>query len=211
MGHEPKTIGIFDDHPALALGIRAELEATGHFTVAVMATNVHDFLQKLETVELDLAVMDIVAADVSGLELFQKVHASHPEIAMVAYTSLSSPMLVDNLLRTGAAGYVNKRQPVSELVDALLHVSNGGVHVPAQYGFLVAKAFAAKKPLTLSPREIDILKRVVSGRLSKEIADEFGISQNTVENHRSNLFRKFNVANVAELIVQAGQMGYGLA
>ncbi len=201
-------IGIFDDHAVVATGLQASLEASGRFNVVLVADNVNQFLALLGEKRVDLALMDIVAPDISGLELFQKVRTSFPELPMVAYTSLASPMLVDNLLRTGVAGYVNKRQPVSDLIHALLQVFEGGIYVPQQFEFLVSKAQSPTKPFFLSSREVEILRFVMAGKLSKEIADELGISPNTVENHRANLFRKFNVNNVAEMVAQATQMGY---
>ena len=161
--------------------------------------------------QLDVLIMDVVAPDVEGLELFKEVHQKFPEIAVLAYSTLKSPLLVENLLAIGVQGYVNKRQSESELLEALNTIVSGKTWVPEQYRHLAVRGGSTRTtPVELSAREQEIIRLILDGMLSKEIAHELGISQKTVENHRHRLFRKLEVNNVAELLKKAISLGYSL-
>ena len=203
-------IGIFDDHPLLASGLQASLDTQPDFSVAFTAETREALQASLGQHELDVLVLDVVAPDVEGLELFRQLGNSHPELPLMAYTTLKSPVLVENLLALGVLGYVNKRQAVAEAQETVRQVASGQVAVPEQYRYLVKRPSQQPDPVELSPREVEIIRLILNGKLSKEIASELGISQKTVENHRHRLFRKLEVQNVAELMKKVLSLGYSM-
>lgn len=205
------SIGIFDDHPVLASGLRSMLEAHSLLKISLVEHTRDGLINALQQCPLDVLIMDVVAPDVEGLELFKEVHQKFPGIAVLAYSTLKSPVLVENLLAIGVQGYVNKRQPASELLDALNAIVSGNTWVPEQYRHLTVRSGTTPTTLVeLSAREKEIIRLIVDGKLSKEIANELGISQKTVENHRHRLFRKLEVNNVAELLKKVLSLGYSL-
>jgi len=201
------TIGIFDDHPILGAGLKAMLVEHTHLSVDFIALSREQLEDQLATNPPMILFCDVVAPGVEGLELFKYVTSSHPDIAVIAYTTLNSAILVENLLALGVRGYLNKRQSEAEVVAAIESVCAGQRSVPKQFDYLV-KTSGAITAIDLSEREKQILREIVSGKLTKEIAASLNISKNTVENHRANLFRKLEVQNVAELLKKAMELGY---
>lgn len=202
------TIGIFDDHPILAHGLRSMLAEHSHLSVSFVALTHDDLALHLEREQPMLLFCDVVAPGVEGLDLFKYVASNFPTVAMIAYTTLNSAILVENLLAIGVKGFLNKRQPESHVLATIDTVCAGNIAVPAQFDFLVRSRSQDKQAIELSDREKQILGKIIAGRLTKEIADELNISKNTVENHRAKLFRKLDVQNVAELIKKAMNLGY---
>jgi DNA-binding NarL/FixJ family response regulator len=199
-------IGIFDDHPMILKGIKSELE-NENYTVVFSTGSVTDLFEHLKTTSIEILILDIVVPNVTGIELFEKVSKAHPEIKIIAYTSLGSVLLIDNLLRVGVKGYVNKNDAISNLLVAMDEAMNGGTYLPDEYKFLL-KNVSTSEVKTLSAREIEVLKLITQEYSSKEIADQLFISVNTVENHRKNIFYKLQVKNLAGLIVAATANGY---
>ena len=201
------TIGIFDDHPIMGVGLKAMLIEHAHLSVEFIALNREQLEEALTTSPPLVLFCDVVAPDVEGLELFKHLNAQHPDVAVIAYTTLNSAILVENLLALGVQGFVNKRQPEAQVIAAIQTVCEGGRSVPKQFDFLLGSP-RTREAIELSDREKQILGEIISGKLTKEIAFELNISKNTVENHRANLFRKLEVQNVAELMKKAMELGY---
>jgi DNA-binding NarL/FixJ family response regulator len=199
-------IGIFDDHPVILNGLSTEISAQG-YDIVFCTGNVHELFEHLTTHPPDVLILDVVAPNVTGIELFEKVAKTNPSIQIIAYTSLGSVLLIDNLLKAGIKGYVNKNEPLTNLLQAINQVAQGEICLPPEYRFLL-KDSQASPPLTLSTREIEILKLITQEYSSKEIAEMLFISVNTVENHRKNIFAKLQVKNLAGLIVAATANGY---
>ncbi|MGD1848177.1 MAG: LuxR C-terminal-related transcriptional regulator [Salibacteraceae bacterium] len=204
----PLRIGIFDDHPLITNGLRALLATLPQYELVVCENQSTDLLDRLKSTTVDVLVLDIVAPNVEGLDLFKTIRKTYPKLSIVAHSSLTSTVLVDNLLQMGVQGYVSKRQPPETLFKALESVCRNEIYVPEQYQFLVQQSTVNQATETLTNREKQILQLIAKGLLSKEIAEQLFISANTVENHRANLFRKFQVKNVAELLRQAMRLGY---
>jgi DNA-binding NarL/FixJ family response regulator len=139
--------------------------------------------------------------------LYEHVQKNFPDVKMISFTSLSSPILVENLLATGVKGYVNKNQDIEDLILAIEHVYDGNLYLPDDYRFLIKKFHVLKKN-SLTPREIEIVQLISKEYTTSDIASQYGISINTVENHRKNIFAKMNVRNVAGLVREASKLGY---
>lgn len=201
-------IGIFDDHPVVSNGIKSYIEQTDlHIKVEFCVSNRADLLIHLENMKLDVIILDIVAPDIQGLDLFVELREKFKDLNLLAYSSLKSPILVENLLSIGVKGFVNKSQEITELIKGIHEVCDGSIHVPEKYRFLTSK-YRSKHNTHLTSREIDILKLIAMEKTTIEIADNLLISSKTVENHKQNLFRKLDVKNAAGLVLTATRLGY---
>jgi len=201
-------IGVFDDHPIITSGIQNILKEDPALNLVLIANEKAALLEQLATQLVDILILDVVTPDVSGLELFEEIHQKYPEIYIVAYTTLTSTILIENILLAGARAYINKRQSAQEVLEALRRVGANQMYLPAQYQFLLKTSRKNTIAIQLSKREKEVLRLILDGKLTKEIASILSISKNTVENHRAKLFKKLKVSNLAELIKQATQMGY---
>jgi DNA-binding NarL/FixJ family response regulator len=205
---KPLTIGLFDDHPVVLDALVPALQQEKELLTIVFSTSSKDeLLESVEKHRPELLILDIVSSEVSALELFALFRKTHPEIALIAYSSLSSPVLVENLLFYGVKGYVNKRQPISDLLQAVFLVAEGRIAVPEDYKYLTSQ-FKSDNTALLTEREVDIVQLIAAGHTSEELARELGISINTVENHRKRIFLKLNVKNVAGMVLESTHLGY---
>ncbi len=199
-------LGIFDDHPAVGEALTRAFTERGA-QVSFFARTREQLLAQLGTERPDVLILDVVAEDIIGIELFRLIGERYPTLPLIAYTSLGSPLLVENLIRAGARGYVCKTEELDALCAAVRKVLQGKVHLPAEYAFLNGQRMASDG-ITLSEREIEILRLIAREQTSKEIAERLSLSVNTVENHRQHIFSKLNVRNLAGLIVEGFRHGY---
>jgi DNA-binding NarL/FixJ family response regulator len=205
---KPITIGLFDDHPVVLDAIVAALQQEKELaTIAFYTSSKEELLASVEAHRPDLLILDIISSEVSALELFARFRKTHPGIAIIAYSSLSSPVLVENLLFYGVKGFVNKRQPLSDLLRTVFLVAAGKIAVPEDYKYLTSQ-FKSDNTALLTEREVDIVQLIAAGNTSEQLARELGISINTVENHRKRIFLKLNVKNVAGMVLESTRLGY---
>ncbi|HOZ87413.1 MAG TPA: response regulator transcription factor [Bacteroidia bacterium] len=200
--------GIVDDHQAIAQGLSSELSADGGFEVLFIISDKEKIIGALQNGVPDVLVMDVVMPGTLGIDSFKNVLKAYPDIKIIAYTALNSPLIIELLLRAGVKGYVAKSQPLSDLKEAISDVYYDRISLPEAYHFILKKIKANIKPEELSSREVEILGLIAAGNKTNEIAGLLGISVNTVESHRKNLFDKLKVNNLAGLIKAGFDLGY---
>jgi DNA-binding NarL/FixJ family response regulator len=145
---------------------------------------------------VDVLLLDIRLGTESGLGLLTP-GADLP--AVIVLTAYDYPQYAQAALRLGAAGFVLKTAPVSELVDAVRRVAAGGL------------AFAVRPGsggVRLTRREHDVVRLVADGRSNDEIGAELGIGAKTVETHLARLFERIGVASRTELATRAVREGW---
>jgi len=200
--------GIIDDHQAIAQGISQELNADGRFEIAFVICDKDLLLPTLQNGLPDVLVMDVVMPGSLGIDSFKNVLSTYPQLKVIAYTALNSPLIIEMLLRTGVKGYVAKSQPLADLREAVVDVYYDRLSLPEPYHFILKKLKLNARPEELSKREIEILTLIAAEKKTSEIAELLQISVNTVETHRKNLFDKLNVTNLAGLIRAGFDLGY---
>ncbi len=201
-------IGIFEDHPIVLKSIIQTIKTQNNFELIFGAKTKNELFEQLsQNVELDVMIVDMLSSDVFGMEIYTYLNKNYPDINIIAFTSLSSVILVENLLSIGVKGYVNKNQEPEDLITAINHVHNGKLYLPNNYGFL-AKGFIVNKQVILSAREVQITQLIAKEFTSSDIAKQLQISENTVENHRRNIFEKLGVKNAAGMVREAAKLGY---
>jgi DNA-binding NarL/FixJ family response regulator len=201
-------VAIFEDHPIVLRSLTSVIKDEPNFNFKFGVTTKVDLYKSLvEFKNLDVLILDFLAVDVTGMELYEHVQKNFPDVKMISFTSLSSPILVENLLANGVKAYVNKNQDIDDLLKAINEVYEGRICLPDDYKFLASKINTLKKN-TLTPREIEMVQLISKEYTTNDIATQYGISINTVENHRKNIFAKLNVKNVAGLVREASSLGY---
>lgn len=196
-------IALYDDHPVISSGLKPILESNLKETNCIVYSNASQL--KNETDHLDFVILDIVTPDVKGLELFDWYKSNYPKVKVLAYSTLQSPILLENLSSKGIEGYVNKREDIAVLIDAIETVLNGKTWYPNKLETNFDKDAVSQ---TISERELEILELLSLGKITKEISAELFISTKTVDNHKSNLFKKFKASNTIELLQKARDLGY---
>lgn len=201
-------IGIFDDHPIIMDGIVGFLtKQPNQIKIIFTSTTREDLFKNINQQVPDVLILDVVAPDINGLDLFTNIINDFPKIKIVAYTSLKSTILVENLLSIGVKGFVNKSQPPQDLIQAIKDVNFDLIYVPEKYKFLTSK-FRQPVNSNLTKREMEIIKLIAEEKTTQQIAEYLTVSAKTIENHKINLFKKLEVKNAAGLVLAATRLGY---
>ena len=204
---------IADDHTIVRSGVRLLLEAEADIEVVGEALNGREALTLAEALRPDVILMDISMPEMDGLEATRMVKARWPAINILVLTMHRSDEYFFEVLKAGASGYILKAADTEELVNAVRVVGHGEVFL---YPTMAKKLLndylrrleagsEAKSPL--SEREEEILRLLVEGYSSKEIAARLVLSLSTVHTHRGNIMRKLGLSSQRELIQYARQHG----
>lgn len=202
------SVGIIDDHQAIAAGISSELLASGKFEVLFTVLENSKIIETLQNQQPDVLLMDIVMPGSTGTDSFKEVLRLFPLQKIIAYTALNSPVMIELLLKTGVKGYVNKNQDLTAIKNAIEEVFYERLYLPSEYDFIRKKLKYSPVPEEISKRELEILTLIAQEKKTSDIADLLSISVNTVETHRKHLFEKFQVSNLAGLIKVGFERGY---
>lgn len=202
---------LVDDHEIMREGLErilAEVEDGWH---TVTASNGFDALQVLGREPIDLAIVDLAMPGMGGLELIKRISAEHPGVAVLVLSMFAQEQYALRAFRAGAKGYVTKDGAGRELVTAVRKVAAGGAYVtPTLAESLVLHLHGdATSPRhdRLSDREMDVLRRLVSGERLTDIADALHLSVKTVSTHKGRILEKLQLPNLAALVRYAFQQG----
>ncbi|HBB66545.1 MAG: hypothetical protein A2X28_07970 [Elusimicrobia bacterium GWA2_56_46] len=202
---------LVDDHPVLREGVRSYL-IDHEIVVAGEASNAREALRKARELAPDVIVLDVNLPSLDGGELARRLRRTVPAARIIAFSVHSSEEYVVRMARCGAHGYVMKDRPTAELLEAIRHVSAGGLHFPSGMSdsLLAPPPGAAPRPpdnSALTSREQEVLALLADGHSNKSVADRLGISVRTAETHREHLSHKLNILTIAGLTKYAIQYG----
>lgn len=204
---ETKVI-IIDDHKMIREGIEQLLELNDSISVVGMASDGEEGISLLKERQADLLLLDINMPNKNGLETLVDIKELKIDIKVIMLTVHNE---VDYLLRAieiGADGYVLKDVGSAELIHAIKTVMNGESYIqpemiPMLNAKMVVRNTDKEKIKSLTKRELEVLILVSEGMFNKEIADRLNISERTVKNHISSIFRKIDVADRTQAAVFA--------
>lgn len=212
-------IGIAEDHQILIDGLRSLLEEEEHFTVPLTAVNGKLFLEGLVEHTVDVVLMDINMPELSGIEATKLIKARFPDIKVLFLSMHNDLRVLKELLKVGADGYLIKDIDFEEIKLAIETVYNGDSYFSKSVADNILKTQLKKKrptgreigtaglPITITPRESEVLQYICMEYTSSEIAGELYISFNTVETHRKKLLNKLNCKNSVGLVKYALEHG----
>jgi len=162
-------------------------------------------LTAFESVQPDLCVISFEMPEINGIQLANKMIASFPNARILMMAETNSDSILNEFLDSGAQGLLLKSAHRIELIDAAWKVAKGENFLGKQFSHMMtreylrlAKLRKSKKHVTL--REREVLKLLVDGLTSSEIADRLFISPRTVDKHRTNLLKKLGQKNTAGLV-----------
>jgi len=196
-----------DDHQVVRKGLKALLASEPEFSVIGEANDGLEALQLAERVQPDVLVLDLMMAGINGLEVTRQLSKKFPKIAIVILSMHSNEAYVQESLRSGAKAYILKESPPEELIHAVKEVHAGRRYLSNPLTERAINAYTnnaeAKKvdPYDqLTTREREVLQLTAQGLTNTEISARLFISPRTVETHRTNLMRKLELHNHAQLI-----------
>ncbi len=202
---------IAEDHLLVREGICKLLEADGGFRIVGEADNGLDALEIVKRLVPDVLVLDLAMPGMNGLETLAQVRTLKPGPRVVILSMYSDLGTVKQALEFGALGYVLKQSVADELLAAIHAVHSGSGYLSSGVSQVLAAGFFGEQPRTLldrlSPREREVVKRVVQGASTREIAESLHTSVKTVEKQRRDAMRKLEVDNLASLVRVSLELG----
>jgi DNA-binding NarL/FixJ family response regulator len=188
----PIRVLVADDHGLMREAIRLALEPECDIEVAAEAERGDEVLARVRQTRPDVLLLDIRMPGMDGLEVLSLVRAQFPDVKVAMLSALDEPRVAAEALERGAIAYLGKRVTPSALISTIRGIMDGSVSMQTLGLPDGAKTHAAKEA-ALSPREVEILRRVASGRSNREIAQELWLSEQTVKYHLTNVYRKIRV------------------
>jgi len=200
---------ICDDHTLFVEGIKAMLRNESSLEIVGEARDGRQAVDLVKELKPDLLLMDVSMPDMNGFDATQRVHELDPNIKVLILTMHDEEELVARCLEAGAAGYIIKDAPASQLLYAIEMVTKGERYLSPVVLKQVVAGYVKNSnvPQTsydrLSPREREVLKLLAEGLSVKEIATRLNLSVKTVDVHKTNLMKKIDVHDRTELIKYA--------
>ena len=201
-----------DDHSMIREGIKQLLELDSNFIVVGQAGDGLECMKMLQTRTADILLLDVNMPKMNGIEVLQKIKEENILIKVLMLTIHNE---VDYLLKAvdiGCDGYILKNSDVNLLKKAINSVYGGDVFIqpdliPVLNMGLINKEESSQTLEGLTKREIEVLKLITEGLFNKEIAYKLSISERTVKNHVSNIFKKINASDRTQAAVFAIRNG----
>lgn len=202
---------IVDDHEIMREGLVRILGDADEGWRAVAVASGFDALQVLGREPIDVAIVDLAMPGMGGLELIKRIRADHPSVAVLVLSMFAQEQYALRAFRAGAKGYVTKDGAGRELVTAVRKVAAGGAYVAPSLAehFVLHLHGEANSPRhdKLSDREMDVLRRLVSGERQTDIAEALHLSVKTVSTHKGRILEKLQLPNLAALVRYGMQQG----
>lgn len=189
---------IADDHALFRDGVRQLLNQLNEDVVVAEAADCRETLAAIEAdAELRLVLLDLCMPGQDGFTALDTISRSYPALPIVVLSASESPADMRRALSSGAMGYIPKSASPPVILNALRLVLAGGIYVPPALlkGESRPSNEAPVTPRKLTPRQLDVLGRVIEGKANKVIAAELRVSEATVKAHVSAVFDALNVTN----------------
>ena len=210
---------VVDDHPVVREGVCSMLNGDPRLEIVGTADSGEDALEKLNLLEPDLVLLDILMPGISGIEVTRQIKAARPATVVILLTMYDSKMYVMEGLRAGASGYLVKDSSPEFLRDAIDTAMKGGTIVKsgllhqAIRGLLRSSRQPEGDQLNASaverftPRELEVLRSIAEGSTNRQIAKELSLAEITVKKHVQSIIAKLGVSDRTQAAITANRLG----
>ena len=203
----PIKVAIVEDNDRVREGLSTLIDGSEGFRCTAAYESAEEALRSLPAYNPDVVLMDIHLPRMSGIECVVKLKESRPELQIMMLTVYEDNDSVFKSIVAGATGYILKRTPPAELLEAIRDLHEGGSPMSDQIARKVVQAFqemgkSSSETENLSDRELEILSYLAKGYNDKEIADKFFLSIKTVRTHLRNIYKKLHVRSRTEAVLK---------
>jgi len=205
---------VAEDQGLIRHALSSLLKRVDGFEVVGLAANGTEVLKLLETLRPDIILMDIKMPQMNGIETTRKINEKMPWIKIIGLSMYDHPTFIKEMLRSGAKGFLSKDCAFEELREAIQIVFAGETYLCKNASKVVIDEFSknSASPETggvqsLTTREIEVIQLLAEGNITKEIAGKLFISEKTVDRHKTNILKKLNLKNTAQLVKIAVDQG----
>lgn len=204
---------VVDDSVVPRAAAKSLLAAAPGLRFVGEAASAQEAFRQVAALKPDLVLMDVHMPDVDGPHATKELLARYPSVKVIAWTVSESSDDLLRMMQAGCAGYVLKEAGPAELQNALLSVARSQNPVPRRMIPEVLRRISERTPLSqkttvsLTSREMQILRGIAKGQTSKKLAHDAGLAVPSVETHLRNIFRKLNASNRGEAVSTALKLG----
>lgn len=202
---------IVDDHEVVRIGLKALFDSYEHLEVVGQAANAQEAIDKALTFKPDVVIMDVRMPGISGIEACREIRSQDPGIKVIMLTSYADDEAVLASLLAGAEGYVLKKVWSGDLIKAIEKVYRGEKLMDRQEVEQLKNRLKQSAPpelAELTEQEKKVLALIAEAKTNKEIAQCLFISEKTVRNYVSSIFRKLNLTNRSQAVVLAQRLNF---
>ncbi|MGI6778188.1 MAG: response regulator [Acetivibrionales bacterium] len=202
---------IADDHSMFRQGLKQILELEDDIAVVAQASNGDEAVRLAKEKKPNIILMDINMPGTNGLQAIKELRQERISARIIVLTIHEDREYLFKTLQMGAEGYVLKDAEPSVLIDAIRSVNSGESYIQPNMTKALVKEFNRvtlhekdrQLENNLTSREIEVLELIAEGMINKEIARQLYISEKTVKNHVSNIFKKLNVSDRTQAAIYA--------
>ncbi|EJM52714.1 MULTISPECIES: response regulator [Pseudomonas] len=203
---------LVDDHSLIRAGVRALVMDLPGYAVIGEANDGSQLLEMVGHLSPDIVLLDISMRHTGGLEALQQLKRVRPQSKVLILSMHTDPALIMQALESGAHGYLLKDTTATELEHALEALRNNERYLsPAIAHTVINQALTRNQKHqpepadshNLTARQLEILRLIVRGKSTREIANGLGLSVKTVETHRSQIMKRLQIYDVAGLVLFA--------
>lgn len=198
---------IVDDHPVVQQGFAYMFQSIDRMEVLAHCATARQAFDFLEDNPVDVVLLDIHLPDKNGIEVCKELEQRYPRMKIIAISNSDEYSIIARMLDSGAAGYVLKSSDAEELIQCIDDALFGNIALSAEVKQILTNNRSTTIPI-ITRRELQVLTMLANGYNSVQIGEQIFISPATVETHRRNLLKKFNVVNVAALIHRANELSF---
>ncbi len=203
----PIRVGLVEDRREIREGLALVIGGTPGFACAGTWGNMEDAIDALRPPLPDVLLVDLGLPGMSGIEGIRILHERHPDLVLIVLTIYEEDRRIFDALCSGATGYLVKKTPPAELLEALREAATGGAPMSPQIARKVIALFRTVRPAAadygLTGREMELLQLMAQGHHYKTAADRLDITRSTVSFHLKQLYRKLQVTSTSEAVAKA--------
>lgn len=185
-----------DDHAIVVDGLTEILKSNANIHIIGTAANGLEVQALMLNRRADVVVMDINMPKMNGIQCTEWIKKNYPNTKVIILTMFPEKSYMDQLISAGADGCLLKSRGSKDLLDAIDRVVVGKSYFDSIRDF---SSQAAPSSHNLSEREVEIIRMIVNGLTSTEVAEQLFLSEHTVKTHRKNIFRKLGINSVSQL------------
>jgi DNA-binding NarL/FixJ family response regulator len=206
-------IFIVDDHTMFREGLRQLIDREPDLTVCGDAAGAEEALRNIDESNPDLAIVDLSLSGGTGIDLIKTLKSKYADLPVLVVSMHEESLYAERALHAGATGYVMKQEPAKTVKVAIRKVLAGDMHLSDKMtASLLGKFMSGGQsaiPVSpiekLSDRELEVFRMLGEGKMTRQIAEELGLTIATINSFRNRIKEKLDLKNSAELVMHAIQ------
>jgi len=203
-------LAIVEDNTALRQSLEQLFNRTSNMKCVASLNNLLNVVSEFQKSQPDIVLMDIGLPSINGIEGVRTVKLNFESIQVTMFTVFEDDEKIFEAIRSGASGYLLKKTPPEEILDAINELHDGGAPMSPSIARKVIQAFQVKPSSVLedhqlTSREKEILYALVDGLSYKKIAEKYFVSIHTVRSHISNIYEKLHVNSKSQAVAKVLQ------